>query len=460
MYFRGKDRTLFEILNKSVCYIPKRIQNYTHDYYVYKQIVRIMFEGGKPSDEIASYSYLSRTLSYAYKNIPYFHEFSFLSDVTTLNVLKKLKMLPLLDKELIRSQGDRMHLQIDLTNSGMGHTGGTTGKPLDFYYGRADERSHQIALYEYMTGIKFKGNFDVEGAIVSFGGTRLQETDIFNHVYWQKSKPGIYGSYDFSNLYMLPDNIYYYFQKLKEINPKILRGYSNTILKLAKFYEEAGFINIHPLAIYVTSEYCSLDSMKYISSVFNCPVYGQYGQNEACHFAWTEANSDVYYCSPYYGFVEVVDENGDWVKEGDFGEVVVTSFGNKTQPFIRYKTGDYVRYGGRHNGIVILDKLIGRNSDYLINSDNEKVYTAGIVDIHYLNCQSRILQFQIEQTVPGKVVFKIVRKKGFSMADEKELFLLMKSIKITPDFKYMDSIPLTPRGKEKHIVQHIKKNVG
>ena len=52
--------------------------------------------------------------------------------------------------------------------------------------------------------------------------------------------------------------------------------------------------------------------------------------------------------------VEVLDENGQHVKEGETGEVVVTSFSNYVMSFIRYRTGDLVEYGGKKNGIVIL----------------------------------------------------------------------------------------------------------
>lgn len=268
------------------------------------------------------------------------------------NVFERLQMLPLLDKEIIRQEGERMHVQKDMTGVGKGHTGGTTGTPLDFYYGRADENSHQKALYEYMTGLKFKGNLDRLGAIVSFDGTRPSKEDVANHIFWAEKDAGIYGSLSFATVYMQAENLTYYLTKLNEVKPLIIRGYANAILMMSRAIDAMGELDFTPKAIYVTSEYCSLKSMQEISSVFKCPVHGQYGQTEACLFAWTKPNDDVYYCSPYYGYVEIVDEHGQAVKSGETGEVVVTAFGNDIMPFIRYRTGDLVRYGGIENGVV------------------------------------------------------------------------------------------------------------
>ena len=67
--------------------------------------------------------------------------------------------------------------------------------------------------------------------------------------------------------------------------------------------------------IYVTSESVDEKQMIEISVFFDCGVYGQYGHSEACVFAFTKHNKTRYYCSPLYGYVEVVDEDGGRVKK-------------------------------------------------------------------------------------------------------------------------------------------------
>ena len=39
-------------------------------------------------------------------------------------------------------------------------------------------------------------------------------------------------------------------------------------------------------------------------------------------------------------FMEVLDENGQEVKDGESGEVVITTLGVEAMPLLRYRTGD------------------------------------------------------------------------------------------------------------------------
>jgi len=437
--------------------MPDLIYCYFHDRWTQKQVLRIMRVGGNGCDEKRMRKYLVRTLKRAYRNVPYYGTFKALSVVNENNVYDVLRQIPLLDKELIRSTGTQLYNRhANLSRQGIGHTGGTTGKPLSFYYGRASEIAHQRALYEYMTRGDIGTWIHEFGAIVSFGGTRPTEGQITNREYWVSRKPDIYGSMVFCTLFMQEQNLPCYIEKLNEIEPKVIRGYSNAILNLAKAVEKHGGLTFSPKGIYVTSEYCSKESMQFISKIFKCNVFGQYGQTEACLFAWTHANDDSYYCSPYYGYVEVLDKNGNQVKDGNLGEVVVTAFGNDIMPFVRYKTGDIVRYGGMENGIVKLDRLLGRKNEYLINRMGKKIYIVGIIDIHYLKCKDKIKQYQMQQDIIGEVIFRIVRCEDWRSQDEMEIRNLLEKINVHAVFSYEEAIPLTRAGKHVQIIQNLE----
>lgn len=456
MKIRGLERTIGEVVHKSVTFIPQKLYWRYHDAWMQREFARVLEGGADIREEDILREYLVRTLKRAHRRVPYWQDFDCLDGVNKDNVFERLHMLPLLDKETIRREGARMHVQKDMAGVGKGHTGGTTGRPLDFYYGRADENSHQKGLYEYMTGGKYKGILDKPGAIVGFCGTRPRAEDVKKHIYWKEQKPGIYGSLDFCTLYMQSENMPYYIAKLNEVKPVVIRGYSNAILNMAKAVEKHGGLDFTPKGIYVTSEYCSLESMNYIGKIFHCPVHGQYGQTEACHFAWTKPNEDIYYCSPYYGYVEVVDEKGTPVEVGQMGELTVTAFGNDIQPFIRYRMGDWVRFGGMKNGVVKIDKLMGRKTNYLVNSEGEKVFAVGIFTLHYVKCLNKLVQYQLEQNEPGKVLMRIVADDSWDVCDEEEICKLLAALKINVDFTYVDKIPLTVRGKERHIIQNVK----
>ena len=402
---------------------------------------------------------LARTLRKSYKKVPYWNSFSQLKSVNKKNCFELLQTLPTLTKDIIRDQGKIMWQNgKSPENSVTGSTGGTTGSPLLFLRGHAAEDTHQPALYEYMTGIRYKGNLDKFGKIVSFDGARPSEEDVKRNAFWREDfNSGIYGSVDFCSFYLNDENAKYYIDKLNELKPYVIRGYSNAILSMAQFVKKYGGLNFSPKGIYVTSEYCSKESMIYISNAFGCNVYGQYGQSEACLFAWTKPNDDTYYCSPYYGYVEVLDENNKQVEIGEVGEVVVTAFYRTyEQPFIRYRTGDLVKYGGAKNGIVCLSSLKGRKGEFIVGKNSEMIQLVGFIDIHYLNCKDKILSYQIEQNEPGKIVFRIVRSGDWDLSDEDEIRKLLSIRKIDVDFEYPKEISLTAKGKRKNILQNVR----
>lgn len=54
--------------------------------------------------------------------------------------------------------------------------------------------------------------------------------------------------------------------------------------------------------------------------------------------------------------------------------VVVTGFQYCACPFIRYKTGDLDEYGGVRNGVVILNKLLGRSNNYIVDNQGKQIF--------------------------------------------------------------------------------------
>lgn len=465
MKILGRQLTFREFVYKAIRYIPLHSKNYINRIInecgkerETKNLLKIMKGSEKKYNTILTKN-LTRTLKNAYNKVPYWHSFPQLKRTNEKKCFEILKTLPVLSKDVIRNQGENMWQKGKTPeNSGTGSTGGTTGSPLLFLRSHAVENTHQPALYEYMTGIKYKGNLDKFGIIVSFDGARPSEEDVKKNIFWREDyNSGIYGTVDFCSFYLNDENAKYYIEKLNTLKPFVIRGYSNAILSMAQFVKKYGGLTFAPKGIYVTSEYCSKESMQYISKVFGCNVYGQYGQSEACLFAWTKPNDDTYYCSPYYGYVEVLDENSKPVEIGEVGEVVVTAFYRTyEQPFIRYRTGDLVKYGGTKNGIVCLSELIGRNNDFVVDKDNNRIMLSGYLDIHYFKCKDKILSYQIEQNEPGKVIFRIVKTEEWTVSDESEIRNLLSIRDIAVDFEYPNAIPLTAKGKRKNIIQNVK----
>lgn len=335
------------------------------------------------------------------------------------------------------------------------YTGGSTGEP--FHFLRVGGYENQFGLrkweaYGYRPGEK----------ILAMDGGKLDESDVKKGIYWYwKSDEDIpFGSWGLSSLYLTKDNARRYCAYINEFQPAFLRGYPAFVYALACYAEEFGvsfFAGIR--GIELTSETAHPYQIEKIKEAFHAPVYLQYGHSEAIVFAYTVDETYRYRVEPLYGFVEVLDENGTHVKEGEVGEVVVTTLHNYPFPLIRYKTGDFAQYGGRDERYLYLDSVLGRMQDYIFDRNGDRVLLTALIFGQHWQALGNIVKWQLEQFEPGVVEIHVVRGKSYSQRDEDEIaqqFLLLGNV--DTKFRYVESIPLTPRGKSSMLIQHIKNS--
>ncbi|ENM3912299.1 hypothetical protein GI292_003541, partial [Vibrio cholerae] len=158
-----------------------------------------------------------------------------------------------------------------------------------------------------------------------------------------------------------------------------------------------------------------------IEKAFAARVYFEYGHTEISIYCYTCDNDYVYRSSPLYGYVEVLDENGNDVPEGGIGKIVVTGFNNFGMPFVRYDTGDLGELIKRNRGFVKFRAIHGRSQDYLLTSDLQKVYLTALIFGQHLHAFKNIKKWQLYQDEPGKVVIRIVKGDYYTKDDEDEI---------------------------------------
>lgn len=80
-----------------------------------------------------------------------------------------------------------------------------------------------------------------------------------------------------------------------------------------------------------------------LTDLWNCPLFSTYASTEMAT-AFTECeHGNGGHLLPELMIVEVVDDEGKKVEDGDLGEVVATPLGIMGTPLLRYKTGDMAR---------------------------------------------------------------------------------------------------------------------
>jgi len=439
-------------------YIKKTIayfQNKIEAQHVFKLLMRLQ-NGQLQDTKKYKNGKLCEILKYAQNHCPYYENI-FLENSVNVNNLKNFEQIPLLDKATIKNHFKEL-LSDELSSMSTYHmnTGGSTGEPLEFIVSTiagAVDKVHQEFVF------KTTMNYQEGDKIVAFDGSTVPEECVKSHIYWiPKNNQDIpYGSVSYSALYLTKENIHYYVENIMDEAPCILRGYPSFISNIAEYILNKNITFPFKIkGVQLTSEVATAEQIDIIKKAFGTKVYLQYGHSEVCVYGYTFDELQEYYCSPFYGFTEVLDEMGRQVDIGEIGEVVVTGFYNFAMPFIRYRTGDLAIFNGDTNGIVRLQKIIGRTQDYIITTDGDRIALTALVFGQHYKAFKNIEKWQLQQDVPGKVHIRIIKGESYSKEDELEIQRKFQVFcGVDTEFEYVNSISLTKRGKYKFLIQNI-----
>lgn len=392
---------------------------------------------------------LDRFLMYVVKTVPYYSRLYGSFDFV------ELKDFPLADKSFIRSNFDDL-ISMDFKRKELVrlNTGGSTGEPFEFLSDIGAgfrDNAHHWYLYSLM-------GYTKGDVILSCGGFELSEKLRDNNVFYINRYPGyVFGDVAFSALYLTNENIKFYVDSLLKFQPSILRGYPSFFDRIAQYILENNLaLNFPVKGVNLTAEMCSFEQRARIEKAFNSMVYFEYGHSEVSVYCYTKNNTYQYESSPYYGYVEILDDEGDDVNVGDVGRVVVTGFNNRGMPFVRYDTGDLARLSYRNNGYVILSEIFGRSQDFIYTKAMEKVYLTALIFGAHIKAFKNIVSWQIEQRIAGVIDFKIVKSADYSSIDESEIISNFQKVSdFDMNFIYVDALDKTRSGKHVFLKQFV-----
>jgi phenylacetate-CoA ligase len=118
--------------------------------------------------------------------------------------------------------------------------------------------------------------------------------------------------------------------------------------------------------------------------------------------------------------VEVLDEDGEPVRPGEIGRVVLTSLHNFAMPLIRYAIGDYAEAGapcpcGR--GLPVLKRILGRSRNRVSMPDGRRAWP----DVGALRAAiPGAEQIQVVQQGADAVEVRYARDLALSPEEERE----------------------------------------
>lgn len=122
-------------------------------------------------------------------------------------------------------------------------------------------------------------------------------------------------------------------------DPDVVFGHPSNCLRLARLLAPAPSRPVSPLAVLTYGERLLPASRQRLTSAFDAPVYDLYGMREVGAIA-AECVRGSYHIESERLWVEVVDQDGVPVPDGEQGELVVTNLVAQAMPLTRYRTGD------------------------------------------------------------------------------------------------------------------------
>jgi phenylacetate-CoA ligase len=301
---------------------------------------------------------LKEILLYSTEKVPYYKTEL---DLDFEDPYKALKKIPVLTKELLNSNHDDLIAKdFDKEKLKKNFSSGSTGKQSFSYtthkltyYNQAIQR-HWFEWTGYQEGIP----------TLQFG--------ISPDRGFIKSLKDFFFNINYESAFSLDDKDFERINfKLKSKKVKFIIGYPSAIFELAKWMDLNN--KKHKIdAIISLGDKLFEHYEGVFSKVFISPkILDTYGCAEGFLMA-AKYDTPFYYITSPHVYIEIVDDYGKEVDEGELGHVLVTCLTSYAQPFLRYKLGDLAIKLEKSNypkdkkfNYPLLKKIIGRETDVI-----------------------------------------------------------------------------------------------
>ena len=330
-------------------------------------------------------------------------------------------------------------------------TGGSSGEPLIFYFGRARQAADAAGR---LRARRWWGVEPGEREVYLWGApVELSKTDRIKTLRDRLVNQLLLNAFEMS-----PGRMDDYLDAIQTWNPKAIYGYASSLALLAAHAESRG---IHPKlpalrVVSTTGEPLFPHQRELIERVFGVPVSVEYGARDAGLMALQSPDGTLLQMSETH-LIEVLDDAGNPVEEG---EAVITSLVSEAQPFIRYRTGDVVRRSGKADpggrGLDVLDAVIGRQTDFIVAADGRIMHALAV--IYVLRAIPGVAQFKLIQHAVNRLEVLVVPDQHWNDdASDAVLSGLRARLgqALVVDLKLLDAIAPEASGKHRYVVSHV-----
>jgi phenylacetate-CoA ligase len=438
--------------------IGYRLQDLAYGRHVIRTLRELRDTQWLPEQELLrqQWQLLKQVLHSSYAHVPFHRDrFSKLgltpADIRTWDDMAQIP--PLTKDDLQEHFDDLVADQTSEFRMIPARTGGSTGKPTDFYltstsadyvaaatFRNAEWAGWRLGVpYAYISG----SHYDISRA------KRLR-TRVRAHLMRRQNLPAAKLSREDAEAH---------FSAIRRFRPRILWGYASAVYALAQFAKDLNQTEVSFESVITSSDTLFDHQRLCIERVFGCEVFDLYGSREF-HIAGECEKHEGYHIAAESVFVEVVDKSNARTV-GSPGRVLVTDLRNRGFPFIRYEIGDIAVRSTHHctcgRGLPLLDSVSGRISDFIVTPSGKVIpppaFTVPLTDTRTVS------QYQVIQRHLRSVEVQLVCTPEFSEADLARITVALADIlgeEVRLSFQFVDSIDRGVSGKRRIVISNVR----
>lgn len=400
---------------------------------------------------------LKALLLHAQQNIPFYRE-QFAGagfDPRDVKDPQDLKALPLLTKQEIRQNLEKMKWTQSPGGLFRYNTGGSSGEPLIFYFDRRRQAYDKAArmLTHRWWGI----NVGARELYLWGSPIEITKQDRIKDLRDRSINDSFVSAFEIS-----AESASRIVEKLRKVKPDCIFGYPSSICLLCQIAEKMGFHlgKLGVKVVFTTAEVLYDDQRALISDCFGgIPVADGYGSREA-GFISHQCEAGTYHVMDPNYVIEYLKDGGE-VGPGEDGEIVITHLDAWGMPFIRYSTGDVAQPGqgtckcGRT--FSTMQKIQGRTTDFVVTPDGR--WQHGLSLIYVVRDIPGVTEFKIIQEAVDEIRV-LLRIEGTLFPKEGKSQIIEGFRKrmgqgVNVDIEIVDEIEKDASGKYRYVVSKV-----
>ena len=367
---------------------------------------------------------------------------------------------PLLLKEELRSNFDRIVTPGSEGTVDLCKTSGSTGRPLRFY---RDKLVFGYTLASVYRAHRWHG-LDIGAREAMLWGIPSDATARLSmHVRDIVLNRFRESEYDLSTE-VLND----FYRKCQRRRPAYLFGYSSMVYEFALFVRTAGLEGrcLGLKAAICTAESIPVSYRQEIQETLGCRVVSEYGAAESGIISY-ECPLGSHHISEDTVLLELLGADNRPVPDGEVGRVVVTVLHSTSAPIIRYALGDFaIRSSLKCDcgvNLGALDRIIGRTSGVIVTPSGKCFHSIALYYVmkDYAARFGAVRQFRAVQTALNQMDVYLVQDTGATtVADEFLAHLVQKKFggELNVTFIKCEQLPRSASGKLSDFESRLDSN--